>query len=902
MSMAKWQGAAWFSILIAGAHAADSATVATFTAPRLVEAGTPFDLTVHAPGEAKNWMVRWGDGTNSTENAALTALHHTYAKPGFYNLDVAALAADGTSTPALVDYTQLILEDRPAAYYRFGATLAAHGTDPLPASDDSLDAPPKATASGLPWGAPAATFGDAVTHLSPALATPSDRFAVEFWCKAQDVSARQDILSSAQEPGTQVYFADGSLHLELPKGAIFSQPLGDKLKDGAWHHLAISYDRAPLFPFSNAARFYIDGVLAGDVHLDLYDTGAAAFPEGVLGNSADGTHRFQGSLAELAIYAHPLAPHRVLAHVKPFSAPHAAQIMAATPCVTPFTVDEPRITQTLEVPLDPTPGVDNAPTLRAAINQAVPGTRLRVINQATKTTGGTFTMSSLDGGNDWAVFRIMNKQDIELDGGGATFLFETANRQFFLRQCERVAVRNLSVDLDQAKFRVGVYARILDLDTTTGRVRFQFVNGRDLSPDRTVPASIAMWRWRPHDPKTLRIGNGPYFQTGDAFAQKPQRDPNDASILEGELRPKMIPKLDEYRRGPNFFMVNNARFENTSVDLTNSEHITFENVNYYATLGMVFLSSEENHIRVAHCKIGLPPGLTAADRPLASGADGYHFHDTQGDVLFENNEIELTDDDPITIKDGVIRDVSASGSSTLRISHDVAKGDGVQLYKWDFTPIDYQGHIVTLNRGEAQMDRPLPADLPKTFVATNRRHHTDNWIVRDCWMHDYYGRLLLCTPHGMVAGNIIEHSWLHLGASVASFDSSGISSYVTVYNNMLVDTAADTGIWGWGSKYPVFQGITFYENSFIGQGLKIGNAGSPWAVNNYFEAREPKKPDGKIGTASVKLEEAISPTVIHNAQLAGQPGEFGLEAKSTDGMIVDANTTLVSPAKSTATY
>ncbi len=138
----------------------------------------------------------------------------------------------------------------------------------------------------------------------------------------------------------------------------------------------------------------------------------------------------------------------------------------------------------------------------------------------------------------------------------------------------------------------------------------------------------------------------------------------------------------------------------------------------------------------------------------------------------------------------------------------------------------------------------------------------------------------------MITGNVIQRSWLHLGASNASFDNAGISSYVTVYNNTLVDTSADTGIWGWGSTYPVFQGITFFQNSFIGQGLRLGNAGGPWVVENYFEMRTPQ--DAKTNPVAVKLEETQNPSILGNVELTGQPGDFSLVAKSTQGLVTAA--------------
>ncbi len=212
-----------FAVANAGAARADANTPATFSAPALVDAGSSFTLMLRAGRAAvKTWMVQWGDGTFSSQASAATALQHVYRKPGLYRISA---TADDAKVPVVRDYSRLILDDKPAAYFRFGAPLAAPGTDSPPASDDTLSAAPSSSASGLPWGAPAASFGETVTHFSPGLAAPSDRFSIDFWFRSQDLATRQDIVSSAPDAGTQIYFAGGSVHLELPKGAVFSQPL-----------------------------------------------------------------------------------------------------------------------------------------------------------------------------------------------------------------------------------------------------------------------------------------------------------------------------------------------------------------------------------------------------------------------------------------------------------------------------------------------------------------------------------------------------------------------------------------------------------------------------------------------------------------------------------------------------
>jgi Concanavalin A-like lectin/glucanases superfamily len=864
----------------------------TFYAPGLVNTGQPLELSVSAnQADVKSWAIQWGDGPETTFDAASVPLTHTYAKPGPYAVSVAALLADGTRVPAALDYSQLIAEDEPTALFRFSGATEKNGL----LTDDSLKNPPALLADRMPWGDSAVNFK--TTTQLPALPT-TDRFSAEFWWKPIDLQKHQEIFASRNSSGAELYLDHGHLCFQPAKGALFTQALPDKLSTDAWHHVVVTYDRAPLFPYSNTARFYLDGVLFGDQHLDVYDTGAVNCSNASLGSS-HGSSRLRGDLADLAFYASDLSPHRILQHARLFSAPGQLAVFASTPVVEPFTVDQPKITQTVSVPLNPDPAVDNAPTLRKALHDAADGTRLVLVNQTTGKPGGTFQFKTIDGGNDWSVLRIFDRHDLELDGGGATLVFGTNTQQIFVRGCQRVALRNFAMDLDQAKFRVGVYARILDLNPATGDIRFQFVNGRDFSPDRAVPNSIGMWRWRPINPKTLRIGKGPFFQTGEAMTDAPHRDANDPSILVAQLKPGMIKRLEEYRQGPNFFMVNNANFANKCISCYGGEQLTFDHLSFYADLGMVFLSGGYNHLQVTHCKIGLPPGLTAADRPLASGADGYHFHETQGDILFDHNEIALTDDDPISIKDGVWQNLRVLDGNALHMPG-VNPGDEIELFNWDFSPLDYRAHAVTAVKGDITLDQPLPATLPKTFIGVDHHQATHNWILSHNDLHDYYGRLLLYTSNGLIRENRIDHSWLHLGAADVSFESDGISSFVTVYDNYLVDANADTGIWGPSSKYPVFQNIAYVFNSFLGQGLRLENAASPWVVGNYFEPRAPKA-EGKEGV-TLKLVNTAAPFISGNFQLATQPGEFALLLKGTDNAVQQNNAVLVSPVESHGAY
>jgi hypothetical protein len=853
----------------------------TFYGSSLGEVGVAYHLTLEPNRpDVTGWQIDWGDGSQESATSANASLDHPYRKPGRYVIHVQAKSADGMSLAAQRDYGRVVLNDRPAA-----------ATD-LP-SDDSAASPATlsflaAIASNLPAANPPAA-------LHKIFSGPVDRFSVECWLRLNDLTAQQELLDASGVTGhpMRLYLQNDALHLLLAGGCAFDQPLGAHLQSGTWHHVALTYDRDQTFPFSNVARFYVDGTLIGEHHLDIYDTGPVTMPAASVGAAADGTNPINGSIAELAIYDRWLNPAALLDRV--VFAPGEQVVVIAPKNAETFTVDQPRITTTVDVALSAYPNVDNGPALRAAIDGAAPGTRVRVVNAATNAPGGRFYFNSLETGRDWTELRVSDKTDFELDGGDADFVFRTDVRQLSVKHCTRTAFRHFNIDLDQDKFRPACYAKILDVDASSGTIRLQFVNGRDMTPDRKVPPGISMWRWRSLNPKTLRIlgEGGLFFQTYDVFGKTLARDPADQSILIGHVSSaRMLAALEKYRRGANFLMVNNAEFRNTSASLwQHCSHITFDHVNFYSTLGVVFLSSDYDHLWVTHCRIGLPPGLTAADRPLASGADGYHFHENQGFTLFEDNEITLTDDDPISIKDGIWRDVTSLGNNTIHIDG-FHVGEEIELYKNDLSPLHYTAHVTAVSHKDITVDTPLPANLPKTFLAQNHRERSFNWVLKDSYFHDFYGRFLVYTPWARITGNQITRSYLHIGTGAASFDGGGISSNVLVDDNVLIDTPADTGLWGIRSSYPVFQNITFAGNSFIGAGLTLSNTGAALVADNYFEPAA----SSANQFLPIRIRDSVDPRVVGNQEAGTGLTTFGLKTTKTDGLTDTENAVVVFPA------
>ena len=846
-------------------------TAPAFYGPALSEVAQTYTLTMSANGASvKQWQVKWGDGTQDVADASHTSVEHAYSKCGSFSIHMSAELADTTQVPVVRDYWKTVADDNPVATgLPTNGDARENGSQLVTALASNAPVPSESVVS------PTGVHG------------PYDQVTLECWLRPADLTAEQELIDSKDNHtgALRFYLQGGALHLALPGGGVFDQALPPGLALNKWHHVAVTYDRAPTFPFSNLARFYIDGVLAGECHLDKYDTGVVNLTSISVGSALN------GSIAGVALYDHWLNPVRILERARLVSAPDAQAVVVVAKNAETFTVDLPVITKTVDVALNPDPTADNGPVLRAAIETAQPGTRVRIVNAATHAPGGRFCFNSLASGQDWTALRFVGKTDFELDGDGAVFIFRTNVRQLTIKQSTRIAFRNFSIDLDQDKFRVGCYARILDVDQASGTVRIQFVHGRDMTPDRNVPAKISMWRWRSYDPKTLRIlsGTGMFFQTNEVFHGSVTHDPTDPSIIIGQTsNAKMLAAFKKYREGANFLMVNNADFKNTSVSLwDHCSQVTFDGVNFYSTLGMVFLSSEYDHMHITHCRIGLPPGETVADRPLASGADGFHFHENHGYTLFDHNEITLTDDDPISIKDGIWRDVKAVDAQTIHIKGFLV-GDEIELYRNDLSPLDYTAKVTAVNKGDVTVDKPLPAGLPATFLAQNHRERSFNWVLRNSYFHDYYGRFLVYTPWARITNNLITKSYLHIGTGAASFDGGGISSHVLVDNNILVDTNADTGLWGVDSSYPVFKDITFAMNAFIRRGLSLSNTGDANIIDNYWENMDLTKG----GATALSLHHSSDAQIVDNIQAGTGLASFGLIEVTTSGLLQDDNSIL----------
>jgi len=802
--------------------------------------GQPFELQLPAGEELD---VSWGDGqVERITKDSRRPVQHTFTKAGVIAVSVQQDLAAGKQSLA-VDFGSRIRRERPLAYLETIKNLPAN--PPLSANE------------------------------------PADSITLECRVQIRDLTVKHTLFSSRGQPTGNWEFGirPGELYFALNGKGVVTAPLNKRLTANTWHHLTLTYDRVPLFPQSNQVRFYVDGCPIGTSTIAANDAGPVRIADIMIGSD-----QFPGKIEQAAIYNQLVFPLAIWEHAQAITADNKLWVTVADRGAEPVKVTTPAITKTVAVALDPNPQADNGPTLRKAVSAAGNGTRLRLVGPDGG-AGGTFYVRSLIEANRWAAILIDGKTDFEFDGNDSTLVFaDKAARYIWVDHCQRVAVRNLRVDLDPHYVQVGMYAKLLQVTPETQSFQAQLISGRDGTPLTTLPSRASYWRWRSHDPKTLRIGgNGPHFDSG-SYAAKPVANLTAGPAvfrfqLKQKAEDKLWKQLQDYAAGPNFYLINNADFSSHAISATDSSHLTFERINFYASLGMVFLSSGIDHLRVAHCRIGLPPGLTAADRPLAAGADGYHFHLMRGHLLFEDNEVALTDDDPISIKDNIYPHVKKIADNQLAVGKGIHDGSPVELLNPDYSLTGFTATVTAAKDGVLTLDRPLPADVQPESFLMDRSHHTRDWILRNNYLHDYYGRVMLYTDYGTVINNRIHNSFYHLGNSAAYFETAGASRNVITHRNLFEATVADSSNWGGNQQLTSFHRLTYSANSFVGQGLKLNNAADSLIARNRFDG-----PDAKV-----QINRCVRTQAVHNRSSQNDLKEFPLTVRESTDITQDEN-------------
>lgn len=839
--------------LVAPCHASEGPVA---SGPENIAANGTYEVKLDAGGVTGTWSIDWGDGTpaSSVSTTATTATH-AYTNKSVVKV-TASLTSGGNAVPVQRAYTPLVTKTRPALYYNFNDLAGSEHIGP------------SFTESGTLWEITSfsANAGKAIEfdgngHLDIANQSAGEGsfLGLEFWLKPDDLTTKQVIFAGkGTADGTPiVYIENGKLCLEVIGSGVKSIDLTPDVQVGTWHHFGVSFERSRYYKERNSVRIYRDGFRMLDEPFDRDDSIPLAYTGATIGARDSGTisHRLNGALDEVVLHPLGIFPGGI------YERNQAAVTNSASWNVTvgvdgsaTFTVNEPVLTKPqVELELDPNPAVDNQPRIQKALNALQNGQSLKFVAKDTKAPGGTYHLkTNLQYPTHSRHLTIDGKDDVEIDGNGAELITHQGVTKFVtVTNSDRVAIRNLTFDIADTGWRVGVYAQIEAIRPSAQEVDVRFVKGAALTPDTTVANSTETWRWRSVDAVT-RVSNTSAMPGKPGFILESGTDshvinPTDPSRWTYKLHEGPTSacwnRLSIVMANEDLVQMNNAHFGGSGVIMNGSTHVTFDRVNFHAITGMAFLAGKNDYVRVANCRVGLKPGLTIEDKPFSSASDGFHFDSGGGHVIFENNDIALTDDDPVAIKDGIDRNAERLTDTTMRVNYETSypvgttvefRGLNLEALTPPFTAV-VTDWVRASGVATITLDRTLPGANGSKFHLMNNAFNAENWVLRGNHFHDLSGRLMLYTGNGTLENNRISRMLTHIGFSALNYDNAGRPYNVLVKGNYLQNGSGDILPWGVSPSAPITEDIGIIGNSHYSSHWDMQFTDRPAVVDNYFE-------------------------------------------------------------------
>jgi len=302
--------------VVASDGADNEAVVSWAAGPLTTPAISRYVITaIAADGTRSTSVVVTGSKTAARVTGLPGGASYTFAVAAGNTFGLSPETISGSATiggPEL-PYAAAVAVDSPMAYYRLGEPLAS-GLGADSAGNGSLLEYSRVTLKvdgALPTDVDTAASADGgccVGTAHPTLPSYDDARTVEFLARPLDGNGRWALGwgRSDTDSGFNVGLGDSSI-LVSGWGDDLTFPVQRTLQDGAYHHIAVSYDGA-------AVTAYLDGVAVGVksfAHpLDtVNDSGL------VIGAAHSGGSPFYGSLDEVAVYGTALSAEQISTHV-----------------------------------------------------------------------------------------------------------------------------------------------------------------------------------------------------------------------------------------------------------------------------------------------------------------------------------------------------------------------------------------------------------------------------------------------------------------------------------------------------------------------------------------------------------------------------------------------------------
>ncbi|MEJ0001457.1 MAG: right-handed parallel beta-helix repeat-containing protein [Verrucomicrobiota bacterium] len=412
-------------------------------------------------------------------------------------------------------------------------------------------------------------------------------------------------------------------------------------------------------------------------------------------------------------------------------------------------------------------------------------------------------VSNNDPGLKRIAFPLDHAENLEIDGGGARFVFHGFVNPFVLDGAKKITLKHFSID----------WARSFDseakiLAVRPGSVDLQF---SDQFPYRIDPGGVLTFIDRESPPNVYPAGGLLEFDPvrQETAFQAPDQFVGPTYFADALAPGQVRLKLDNFQGTPgNTLVFGDGARRCPAIIVSDSAQTRIEGVTIYHAGGMGIIAQRSRDITLDHVQVTPSPN---SGRLISASADATHFVNCRGQIAMTNCLFENQEDDATNIH-GIYARIESQTSPTefeVRLVHPqqlgfdfITPGEGLELVHAPSLVTFGQVRVRKVERLNSEyarvtVEEPLPKECAAGDVVASIAGYPDV-LVSHCVIRRNRARGLLLGSRGKI---IIENNTFHTpGAAILFegdachwFEQSGVRD--CLIRNNTFDTC-NYGVWG----------------------------------------------------------------------------------------------------------
>ncbi|WP_298493949.1 right-handed parallel beta-helix repeat-containing protein [uncultured Algibacter sp.] len=359
------------------------------------------------------------------------------------------------------------------------------------------------------------------------------------------------------------------------------------------------------------------------------------------------------------------------------------------------------------------------------------------------------------------IFNFEGFNSVEIEGNGSEFIFNGQTAPFVFEGCNKIDVRNLTLDWDipfsfqgdvmavnevEQYYDLKPYTKGFSWKLRKGQIEFPGINHFNFT---SLGSSLS------HNKETKAVDYGAWDQ--NLIPNYVEKLPN-GNLRFHDNNMKKFPRVGSVLQSKGD--KKNNRYAPAFL-VRNSKNIIFDKVVIHHALGMGFLFERSEDIKIVNSGIYIREG---SDRVISIIADATHFANCKGDVLIENCRLEGMYDDGTNVHGTYVQVDKIIDSKTVRVAlrhfqqlgfEFAEAGDEVWIIK---NPNPQRAgenkvagvHVINDVFTELTLENELPSDLKEGDILENKTWNP-TFTMRGNTIRDHRARnIIIKTPKKII--------------------------------------------------------------------------------------------------------------------------------------------------------